>query len=205
MNFKNRILNIQKWIDDKDYLEENQFDKEKLFEQKYLNFQIDDCYDFIENVEGKTKDSILKILFSTYSEWKKELIELNVPFYLGAWIYNPRLPKSEIVCAIGNEKIDYYKNKCFDVSPKKRSLINLNTFQNKGNDLVWTQKIDFDILEDWEINFPKKNYENEEYWKESQKHFKDFINSSYKTEKGEKGKKYFKNVGEIWTGELISE
>mgnify|MGYP006105137399 FL=1 len=205
MNFQKRIRGIQKWIDDKYHLEENQFDKEKLFEQKYLNFQIDDCYDFIDNVEGKTRDEIFKVLFSTYSNWKMELNNLDIPFYLGVWIYNPRLPKSEIVCAIGNEKIEYYKNKCFDISSHQKDIINLKEFKSEESTLVWTQKIDFNILEDWEIKFPKENYENEEHWIESQEHFKKFINDSYKIENSEKGKIYFKNIGEIWTGECINK
>lgn len=66
MNFEQRIKGIQEWIDNKEYLEENKFDKEKLFEQKYLNYQIDDCYDYLDNVNGKIRDEIFKVLFTTY-------------------------------------------------------------------------------------------------------------------------------------------
>ncbi|WP_417197767.1 hypothetical protein [Bizionia sp.] len=203
MNFKNRVIGIQKWIDKKYYREENRFNKEKLFEQEYLNFQIDDCYNYMENVVGETRDDIFKILFSTYSQWKIELNKLNIPFYLGVWIYNPRLPKSEIVCAIGKEKIEYYQNKCFDVSNEQKNIIDLKNFEKEKDTLIWTKKIDFDTLEDWEINFPKENYENEQHWLEYQEHFKNFINNSYKVDKNENGNRYYKNVGEIWTGELI--
>ncbi|MBK6284108.1 MAG: hypothetical protein IPF54_16975 [Draconibacterium sp.] len=117
MNFKNKELSaFQEWIDHKYYLEDNQFDQEKLFfEQKYLNFQIDDCYGFTEKVDGKLRDDIFKILYLTYLNWKNELINLEISFYLGVWIYNPRLPKSEVVCAVGREKIEYYQNLCFDI------------------------------------------------------------------------------------------
>lgn len=203
MNFKNRVIGIQKWIDKKYYREENRFNKEKLFEQEYLNFQIDDCYNYMENVVGKTRNDIFKVLFSTYSQWKIELNKLNIPFYLGVWIYNPRLPKSEIVCAIGKEKIDYYQNKCFDVSNEQKKIIDLKNFEKEKDTLIWTKKIDFDTLEDWEINFPKENYENEQHWLKYQEHFKNFINNSYKVDKNENGNRYYKNVGEIWTGEFI--
>lgn len=202
MNFQQRIIGIQKWIIQKDYFEENLFDKNKLFEQKYLNFQIDDCYDYNDIIEGKLRDDIFNVLFSTYLNWKEKLIELEIPFYLGVWIYNPRLPKSEIVCAIGNEKIEYYKNNCFDVSPIQNDIIDLKKFK-KEKTLIWTQKIDFDIIEDWEINFPKENYKNEQHWIEQQESFKKFISDSYKVDKDKNGKRYFKNVGKIWTGELI--
>lgn len=203
MNFEQRIKGIQEWIEQKEYLNENRFDKEKLIDQKYLNYQIDDCYDYLDNVKGKTRNEIFKVLFNTYLNWKTELIDLNIPFYLGVWIYNPRLPKSEVVCAIGNEKIDYYQNKCFDVSNEQRNIIDLKNFKKEKDILVWTKKVDFDTLEDWEINFPKENYENEQHWLEYQEYIKNFINSSYKVDKNKK--RYYKNVGEIWTGELIKK
>lgn len=205
MNFEQRIKGIQEWIEQKEYLDENKFDKEKLVKQKYLNYQIDDCYDYLDKVEEKTRNEIFEVLYRTYSNWKTELFDLNVPFYLGVWIYNPRLPKSEVVCAIGNEKIDYYQNKCFDISNEQKKIIDLKDFKREKDTLVWTKKIDFDTLEDWEINFPKENYENEKHWLEYQEYFKNFINKSYKVDENKNGKKYYKNVGEIWTGELIKK
>ncbi|PNW25629.1 hypothetical protein [Formosa algae] len=123
MDFKSRVVGIQKWIDKSYYREENRFNKEKLFEQEYLNFQIDDCYNYMENVVGKTRVDIFKILYSTYSQWKIELDKLNIPFYLGVWIYNPRLPKSEIVCAIGKEKIEYYQKNALIWRQQKKKLL----------------------------------------------------------------------------------
>ena len=58
MNFEQRIRGIQEWIEKKEYLEENKFDKEKLFEQKYLNYQIDDCYDYLDDVDEKISSEI---------------------------------------------------------------------------------------------------------------------------------------------------
>ncbi|PNW25628.1 hypothetical protein [Formosa algae] len=87
----------------------------------------------------------------------------------------------------------------------KKEIIDVKDFKKDANNLLWTEKIDFDILEQWEIDFPKENYESEEDWIEQQEVFKVFIRDSYKSEFDKKGKRYFKNVGEIWTGELISE
>lgn len=202
MNFETRIKGIQDWIKRKDYLEDSLFDKKKLVKQKYLNFQIDDCYHFTNEVEGTIRNSILKVLYTTFSNWKTELNNLNIPFYLGVWVYNPRLPKSEVVCAIGSEEIEYYQ-KCFDISNEPKSIIELKDFKKER--LIWTQKIDSDILEEWEINFPKENYESEKRWLEDQEYYRNFIESSYKVIKNKNRKSYFKNVGEIWTGELIKK
>ena len=114
MNFEQRIKGIQDWIDKEEYIDEIVFDREKLFDQKYLNFQIDDCYDYLDKVIDNTKNEIFKVLHKTYSNWKTELIDLNIPFYLGVWIYDPRLPKSEVVCAIGNEKINNESYYCVE-------------------------------------------------------------------------------------------
>ncbi len=205
MNFKQRIIGIQEWIDHKYYLEDIQFDKEKLFEQKYLNFQIDDCYEYTEKVDGKLRDDIFKNLYSTYLKWKNELINLEISFYLGVWIYNPRLPKSEVVCAVGREKDEYYQNLCFDIATQHNEFIDIKEFDNENDVLNWTQKIDFKTLEEWEINFTKENYENEEHWLNFQNQYNDFIRNSCKIINDKNGKKYFKKVGEIWTGELVKK
>ncbi|OMP29682.1 hypothetical protein [Mangrovimonas sp. DI 80] len=204
MNFEQRIKGIQKWIEQEEYLDETIFDKEKLVKQKYLNFQIDDCYDYLDIVEGKTRKEIFKLLYNTYLTWKIKLMELGIPFYLGVWIYDPRLPKSEIVCAIGDERINYYQNQCFDVPNNPKNIIDLKDFKQEKGNLVWSQKIDSDTLDEWEINFPKENYESQQLWLQDQEYFKNFINDSYKVEEKDNGKQYFRNVGEIWTGEMIN-
>src|SRR5690606_17817800 len=104
MNFNRRIKSIEKWVDKKVYVEEAFFDRDKLFELKFLNFQIDDCYYFQDQITGNVRSKIFKVLYSVYENWKKKLLELDTSFYLGVWIYDPRLPKSEIVCGIGKEK-----------------------------------------------------------------------------------------------------
>ena len=205
MNFERRIFSIQKWIDNEDYLEDIQFDKEKLFEQKYLNFQIDDCYDYTESVDGKLRNEIFKVLYLNYTNWKNELINLGIPFYLGVWIYDPRLPKSEVVCAIGIEKIEYYQYKCFDIAIQQREIVDLKEFNNKSDAIKWTQKIDFETLEEWQVNFPKENYETVELWRKDQNYYSDFIKNSYKMTNSKSGKVYFKIVGDIWTGEIINK
>jgi hypothetical protein len=204
MNFQKRIHSIQKWIDHEGYLEDIQFDKQRLFELNYLNFQIDDCYDYMERVEGEIRNDIFKVLYLTYSNWKKELINLEIPFYLGVWIYDPRLPKSEVVCAIGIENIEYYQCKCFDPAIQQKEIIDLLEFNNRNDVLKWKQKIDFEILEEWQVNFPKENYENVDLWRKDQNYYSDFIKNSYKMTNSKRGKVYFKIVGDIWTGEIIN-
>lgn len=206
MNFEKRIEGIKEWIDKEYYLEDSAFNKEALLEQEYLNFQIDDCYDYSNPIEGDIRDEIFKILFKTYAEWKARLLELKIPFYLGVWIYDPRLPKSEIVCAISKTKIDYYKSHCFDAVEESETMIDIGTFKAKKNELTWSQKIDAKTLEEWEINYPKENYESEKHWLKFQDYYKKFIQESYKTLTDKEEKKiYYKRVGSIWIGENINE
>jgi hypothetical protein len=203
MNFETRIKNIEKYLNQGLYLEDVEFDKFKLLDQKYLNFQIDDCYSFQNQVTGRIRETIFNILFATYQKWKIELLKLEIPFYLGVWIYDPRLPKSEIVCAIGKEKIDYYKNHCLESESHIEKIIDVRDFEAEGDFLKWSKKIDSEIIEEWEINFPKENYASEKIWKEKQTFFESFIEKSYKVTESEKGKIYYVKVGNIWTGEFI--
>ena len=205
MNFTSRIQGIQKGIQDSSYDEECVFNRKKLFRENYLNIQIDDCYDYHNIVEGAVRDAILKLLANTFLSWRNELKDLGVSYYLGIWVYEPRLPKSQVVCAVGEQHIDYYQNQCFDLSPRKENLPPYS-FMKKGLDqLKWSQKVDYDYLEQWEIDYPKENYESPTDWEDDQKKYKKFIADSAKEFETKRGKTYCKDVGSIWVGEWIGE
>ena len=57
--------------------------------------------------KGETKERILNGLFDIYENWKNQLDELNEPYYLKIWLFEPRISKSQVVCVIGNS-IDFY-------------------------------------------------------------------------------------------------
>lgn len=56
----------------------------------------------------KTKELMLEGLLEIYESWKIELDKLHKPYYLKIWLYEPRISKSQIVCAI-DDKIAHYE------------------------------------------------------------------------------------------------
>ena len=206
MNFDHRITGIVGSIQSGEYEDELKFDHKKLFQKKYLNFQIDDCYNYLDEVKEPARSTILRLLFKTCNQWNWELEKLDQKFYLGIWLYEPRLPKSEVVCAIGKKLIKYYQNEALDSRNKQIKKPKFRFEEELKVSLNWSQKIDYNFLEKWEIDFPKKNYENEDLYHQEQKRFQSFIKNSSKIipeDKGEGIKAYGLDVGSIWVGEKI--
>lgn len=57
---------------------------------------------------GETRKRIVQGLFEIYNHWKDSLDSLNQPYYLKIWLYEPRISKSQVVCAIGSA-VDFYE------------------------------------------------------------------------------------------------
>jgi hypothetical protein len=203
MDIESRHSNIIDYLSNEP-VDDAMFNSEKLTLNSYLNFQIDDCYNFIGETKGRTRTIILESLFNTFNIWRQELVKLHIPFYLAVWIYEPRLPKSEVVCAIDN-KIDYYRTKVFDQAPNQNNYPGYELFEPYRENLSWSKKIDYDYLEEWEVNFPKEQYENLEEWEKDQKRYKSIMADPDKIIEGEKGKTFCTIIGKVWVGENRNE
>lgn len=59
----------------------------------------------IPEPKRETKRRIIKGLIAIYEGWKASLDQLNEPYYLKIWLYEPRLSKSQVVCAIEKELV----------------------------------------------------------------------------------------------------
>ena len=56
-----------------------------------------------------TKRKILAGLLDIYDNLKQQLDARGKPYYLKIWLYEPRVSKSQVVCAVG-ERILHYEN-----------------------------------------------------------------------------------------------
>lgn len=137
-----------------------------------------------------------------YASWKTTLeSQLNEEYYLALWMYEQRISRSEIVCAIG-DKIDYYENLFVDNS---KAISRHNPFvQHFNSELVWTPKIDEDeyveSLLDWQ-----GDYKFESQRLQDQRLLRKLRNGSYRSfnfehADGDKDRVFFVPVGTIWIG-----
>ncbi|MBD0825508.1 hypothetical protein [Aestuariibaculum marinum] len=196
---KKIIRDINNSINDSD----SKLDVNFLNEEKYYNYEIEEWYGEEFGIKGELRKKIIETLIKTYFEWKKELDELNKEYYLAIWLYNPRMLKSEIVCAI-DEKAKYYENESF-LASNKNSEFDLNQFGVLSTELqkfTWDRKIDLDSVHEWEINFPKEQYESEKKYNQDQKFYNKLIREKFHVVEKDKEKIYFHPKGDVWIGKL---
>jgi hypothetical protein len=174
-----------------------------LKKEKYYNYEIEEWYGEEFGIKGELRKNIIETLLKTYFEWKNELDKLNKEYYLAIWLYNPRMLKSEIVCAI-DEKVNYYENESF-LASNKNSEFDLNQFGVLSTELqkfTWDRKIDLDSVHEWEINFPKEQYESEKEYNKDQKFYNKLIREKFHVLEKDNEKIYFHPKGDVWIGKL---
>ncbi len=196
---KKIIRDINKAIIDSD----SKLDIDFLNQEKYYNYEIEEWYGEEFGIKGELRKKIIETLLKTYFEWKIELDKLNIEYYLAIWLYNPRMLKSEIVCAI-EEKVTYYENESF-LASNKNSEFDLNQFGKLSIELqkfTWDKKIDLDSVRQWEINFPKEQYEFEKEYNKDQKFYKRLIREKFHVVEKDNEKIYFYPKGDVWIGKL---
>lgn len=162
-------------------------DVDFLLKEKYFNFQIEDWYGHTIYTGSKSRKIILESLFKIYHKWLGELTKLGKPFYLAIWLYEPRLLKSEVVCAI-DENISYYEIEAF-LESNKPNQIDISQYNGVSDEFAqfdWKRKIDLDYFLDWEKKYHKKKQITH-------------------TIEREQGKMYFYSQGNMWIGKAKSE
>src|SRR5690606_36193944 len=109
---KKKVAKISDWVEeyialDINQLTEKNYHYSKVYVYPWDNMTLTDS-EFPEP-KGRAKREILKGLKKIYNSWKTDLDKLEQPYYLKIWLYEPRLSKSQVVCAI-DEKVEHYKN-----------------------------------------------------------------------------------------------
>ncbi|WP_055443590.1 hypothetical protein [Lacinutrix himadriensis] len=196
---KKIIRQINKSISDS----EHKINIDFLKKEKYYNYEIEEWYGEEFGIKGELRKKIIETLLKTYFEWKNELDKLNKEYYLAIWLYNPRMLKSEIVCAI-DEKITYYNHESFlsnnknpEFDPKQ-----IEELSAKLEQFTWVKKFDLDSVREWEINFPKGQYESEKEYNKDQKFYNKLIREKFHVVEKDNEKIYFHPKGDVWIGKL---
>jgi hypothetical protein len=201
--FMKKIRGHNKFLDEiENSIEtDSKFNLNDLLEKKYLNYDFDFWYyedKIITN--GKSRKFIIENLIKIYYDWENELKKINKKYYLAIWLCEPRLLKSEVVCAI-DERINFYEMECFKKSENQKKL-NFNNYGILSNELgkfEWERKIDFEIY--FGSKTPQENYETPKEYFKDQRLFKKLEKENYPFKVDNYGNKnYYKPVGDIWIG-----
>ncbi|MFD0991680.1 hypothetical protein [Tenacibaculum geojense] len=151
--------------------------------------------------KGETKERILNGLFDIYENWKNQLDELNEPYYLKIWLFEPRFSKSQVVCAIGNS-IDFY-NTTFN-NPEKLEEFKTDFVEIKKKRIEsfnWEHKLDEDFMFSTDIGNPE-DYETEKEYLEDKKWFNDRLKKKHTKKTLNDGtESYAFELGKVWIGE----
>ncbi|SHK19308.1 hypothetical protein SAMN04488028_103317 [Reichenbachiella agariperforans] len=182
--------------------EDSTLDLAFLKKESYFNFQIEDWYGDNIGQHKKLRKTIIRELLEIKNSWQQTLNnELNEPYYLAIWLYEPRILKSEVVCAIG-DKITYYEDEAF-LSSKKPNRIHTNQygqFENQLNTLKWTRKVDIEPYYEWEMNWPVERYANPKEFYKDQRLYNRIRKMEFHVVEKDEEKIYFNPEGDIWIG-----
>ncbi|RKD87766.1 hypothetical protein [Mangrovibacterium diazotrophicum] len=202
---KRKIANIQNWINE--YLELN---IEQLTEYKYEYVKVYvDPWDNLTMIDseipepkGKAKKEIIKGLEKIYDSWRTELEKLNKPYYLKIWLYEPRISKSQVVCAI-EEKIEYYEN-IFERADFKQNSSSFTT--QLGSDFNWQPRVDEEPYEESELLWPLEQYQRIEDCYSDRRLLRKLKNGKYRNQEivypnENNDTAYFLPKGKIWLGQ----
>jgi len=131
----------------------------------------------IQEPKSATRNLIISALEEIYNNWKLQLDKLNEPYYLKIWLYEPRVSKSQVVCAIG-ERIEYYNNNFVSVNVIRKK----SDFCNKlSSEFEWDSFEDSQIWSEEDLCSPIELYRNIEDYNESLRFLVKIKKANYKT------------------------
>ena len=202
---KRKVAKIPNWINGYSelnigHLTEYKYEYAKVYVEPWGNLTLTNSQ--IPEPKGKAKKEILNGLEKIYDSWKTELEKLNKPYYLKIWLYEPRISKSQVVCAI-DDKIEYYEN-IFEKSDFKQ---NNSSFTNQlSSDFKWQPKTDEEPFWESELLWTIDQYARIEDSYSDRKLLKKLNQGNYKTQEidssnGYKDTIYFLPKGKIWVGD----
>lgn len=200
-----KFANIKYWIDEYSelnikHLKEHKYAYTKVYVNPWDNLTLTDGQ--IPEPKGKAKKEILTGLERIYDSWKTELEKLEIQYYLKIWLYEPRISKSQVVCAIG-EKIEYYEN-IFEKGDFKQ---NSSSFTNQiSSEFKWQPKVDEEPYWESILLWPIDQYERIEESYSDRRLLTKLKKGNYKNQEidnpnGNKDAIYFLPKGIIWVGQ----
>jgi len=149
---------------------------------------------------GKTKQKMLAGLLDIYTEWKKQLDESGVPYYLKIWLFEPRFSQSQVVCATG-DNLQFYDNTFFKpAETKELPAGNYHDLKSRLDNLNWDYCLDEDHFDNNEVGEPEQ-YATLADFKATEKWYFAALKTPHRTTKSnETTEVYSFKRGDVWTG-----
>lgn len=195
-----RIKKIDNWVAnnknlDLEYLQKYQRDYAKFRVSPWGNLNLRNS--IIPQPKGLARKKLLEGLLEIYLNWKQQLDNLEVDYYLKIWLFSPNLSRSQVVCAIGNQK-DYYIS-TFNKTEKPIELVK-SQFPKILNALTWESNIEELVVSKSELDEPPENYVSIKDYNEYQKYFKNKLKKPHKAIEEHDDTNYYFKQGYIWVG-----
>lgn len=183
-------------------LVDSTFDESQLLHEHFLNFHFEDNYGFGDHKnKGLIRKRIVKLLVEIHDNWKVELEKLNQPYYLAIWLCEPKIIRSDVVCAIG-ERIEMYESNWFDVSDNEMP-IRAEFYGKLEHQMLrfdWKRNNAYDTYDSIEFERPKEWYRKESHFYKEQRFYKKLIRRNTRAKETQFGKTYYHKIGDIWVG-----
>lgn len=181
---------------------DSELDLEFLKNHKYSNFEFADWYGENLGVTKWLRSLVIEQLLKVYAKWDAELVKLKVDYYLALWLHEPRILKSEVVCAI-EDKVEYYQKEAL-LSSTESDEFNPSRYGKLAEQLAqlnWTKKVDIEPYYDWEMDWPKEKYHSEHEFYKDRRFLKKLKADPFHKVSKEHETIYFNKVGHIWVGQ----
>lgn len=200
---KRRIKEIDEWIElstdlNIDFLKEYTYYYQKIEVQPWCNLSILNS-EFPEP-RSIIKNKIINGLETIYNSWRAELEKLNEPYYLKIWLYEPRISKSQVVCAL-QDRINYYEEQFNRITEEQKPSDLLKKFSSNIN---WEPAVDEEIYNESDLSTERKFYINDESFLYDKRLLKRLKNGNYRQEKldinNNKDNLFYVPVGNLWIG-----
>lgn len=195
-----RLKKIDNWLANNKNLD---LEYLKQYERYYVKFRVSPWGNLnlrnsiIPQPKGIARKKLLEGLLEIYLNWKQQLDNLEVDYYLKIWLFSPNLSHSQVVCAIGNQK-DFYAN-TFNKTERPFEFLK-SQFPKKLNALTWESNIEELVVSKSELDEPPENYVSIEDYNEYQKYFKNKLKKPHKAIVEHGDTNYYFKQGYIWVG-----
>lgn len=148
---------------------------------------------------------MLEGLIQIYDVWRDKLDQLNEPYYLKLWLFEPHFSNSQVVCAIG-ESIHSYDETFYKPESKKPLQPKYyGELNSQISEFTWDYYLDEEHWNNSEPGSPEE-YASADDFEEVAKRFRKMMKKPHRTTNfpepvGEATEYYSFKKGDVWLGE----
>ena len=196
---------IDAWVSeskqlDVDYLESTNRSHVKVWVSPFSDLNLSRAQPVLP--KGETRKKILAGLIEIFNSWEEELKKLNKPYYLAIWLFDKKVHKSQVVCAI-NSCLDFYETTFYRPEKKKDfPLENYGELSNQLKSFSWEYAWDEDYFTDQDLESSVDEFETVTDYHNQVRWYKRKLNAEPRKylDKASNAQYYFIKEGDIFIG-----